>query len=87
VQEIYSSLPSSVSLKLIVHLIQEIDSRHFRKFDYGHRRNLEIYGNPNPPDFNISKVTVPTAILHGNYDHLTRIEVRTTDAKLSPSDS
>jgi len=59
---------------MFAHLSQEIKSGHYRQFDYGIEKNFEIYGKPNPPDYDLSKVTVPIAILHGERDHIARIE-------------
>jgi hypothetical protein len=76
IQDIKSVFPSSTSLKLFVHLVQEVKSGHYRQFDYGAKKNNEVYGRPTPPDYDLSKVTVPMSIIHGNYDHIARIEVK-----------
>lgn len=58
-----------------MHLVQEINSGHFRQYDYGIARNMQVYGRPKPPDYDLTKVTVPISIIHGELDHIARLEV------------
>lgn len=40
-------------------------------FDYGNStNNINIYGYPNPPNYNLTKVTMPTALYSGTDDWL-----------------
>lgn len=36
---------------------------------------MRYYGTKTPPDYNLSKVTVPTFILHSKSDHLSAVKV------------
>nr|CAI5863806.1 unnamed protein product [Callosobruchus analis] len=68
---ILENYPAGCSIKQLKHYIQEIDSGHFRQYDYGVLRNLEVYNQSNPPDYDISKVTCPVALLYGTNDRNT----------------
>jgi lysosomal acid lipase/cholesteryl ester hydrolase len=39
-----------------------------RKWDFGPIRNSEIYGQTNPPDYDLSKILIPVNIYYGNAD-------------------
>lgn len=73
--EVKVVFPSTSSYKLWMHLVQEINSGHYRQFDYGTEKNMQVYGKPNPPDYDLSKITIPISIMHGELDHIARIEV------------
>ena len=40
----------------------------FRKFDYGVAGNMKKYGQEQPPDYNLSNVTVPVDLYYGTND-------------------
>lgn len=42
----------------------------FRQYDYGVRGNLEKYGTPQPPDYDLSKVTSPVYMYYAENDWL-----------------
>ncbi|XP_045462241.1 lipase 3-like [Harmonia axyridis] len=60
----------SVSVKQLLHFAQIIASGHFRPWDYGIEENRVIYGQDTPPDYNISSITVPTAMYYSLGDNL-----------------
>jgi lysosomal acid lipase/cholesteryl ester hydrolase len=39
-----------------------------QKFDYGARKNLEIYGSRDPPKYDVTKFSVPFAMFHGTHE-------------------
>nr|CAI5863807.1 unnamed protein product [Callosobruchus analis] len=43
----------------------------FRPYDYGVIKNLEVYNRSSPPDYDISKITSPLAMLYGKNDLVT----------------
>ena len=49
----------------------------FLQYDYGYENNIEKYGSPSPPPYNLTKVTAPIAIWHSSNDLLVYKEVRT----------
>lgn len=60
--------PAGTSAKDMVHVSQLIKSQQFQRFDYGTAGNLERYGSQNPPAYDMSKLTVPTALFFGQSD-------------------
>ncbi|XP_063913833.1 lipase 1-like [Zophobas morio] len=63
-----SKSPCGASMKQLIHFYQMIDSGNFCKYDFGTRRNLEIYGQETPPLYNLSKVTIPVALYYSSND-------------------
>lgn len=43
-------------------------SGHFRQYDLGQKRNLERYGLPTPPDYNLTAVTAPGYLIYAGND-------------------
>lgn len=39
-----------------------MNSRRFGKFNYGMIRNMELYGSPVPPAYNLSRITAPISL-------------------------
>lgn len=67
---ILSHLPSGTSLKNVVHFGQLVMSKGFKKFNYGPLRNRRRYGQWQPPNYDLSRVTAPTAIFYSLNDWL-----------------
>lgn len=42
----------------------------FRQYDYGYQGNLRKYEQPTPPDYDLSKVTIPIYLFTANNDWL-----------------
>lgn len=68
VPSILSHFTMGVGAKELVHLLQVSESDIFRQYDYGKRKNLQIYGYPEPPTYNLSRITVPTYLYYGPND-------------------
>ncbi|EFN60337.1 Lipase 3 [Camponotus floridanus] len=66
---IYSHL-GSISTKTIIHFVQEVESGKFCKYDYGREENLLIYNSVEPPDYDLSNITIPIALFYANNDWL-----------------
>ncbi|CAI8032085.1 Lysosomal acid lipase/cholesteryl ester hydrolase [Geodia barretti] len=66
----YSHTPAGTSVKNIVHYAKEMKSGKFRKYDYGTEGNLKAYGTREPPNYNTSELSVPTALFSGGHDWL-----------------
>ncbi|XP_049768597.1 lipase 3-like [Schistocerca cancellata] len=60
--------PAGCSTKQLIHYGQEIQSGHFRQYDFGMLGNLEKYGSFWPPDYDISKITAKVALHYSNND-------------------
>lgn len=56
------------SIKCFTHLVQLVLSGNFQFFDYGPQTNADIYGTPQPPHYNLSRVAVPTYFVRGEND-------------------
>ena len=47
----------------------------FRKFDYGVADNVEKYGQEQPPEYNLSNVSVPVDLYYGTDDIISTPQV------------
>jgi len=64
-------VPSGSSMKNMAHWEQRINSERVQKFDYGSvAANLKHYGVPKPPQYNLSGLSVPIAVIYGGHDPL-----------------
>ncbi|XP_063535914.1 lipase 1-like [Cydia strobilella] len=66
---VLTHFPAGTSIKNIVRYGQSLKVDRYCKFDYGPEKNMELYGG-DPPEFNLSAVTVPTYVFHGKNDGL-----------------
>ncbi|KAJ3656556.1 hypothetical protein Zmor_015626 [Zophobas morio] len=69
-----ANTPCGISLKQFMHGLQMWDSGDFRRYDYGTERNLEKYGQEQPPHYNVSRVTTPVAIYYSSNDWAVNIK-------------
>ncbi|CAL8111270.1 unnamed protein product [Orchesella dallaii] len=75
--------PTPISSKLLLHYIQELGSGRFCEYDYGSEKNLKVYGTTKPPDYNLTNVVAPIAIMFGEEDFLAhRLDALTLVNKL-----
>ena len=65
----------TLSLQQIDHYMQSYRSGKFRKYDYG-LNNMKIYGNTEPPEYNISNVIAPIYSYRAPEDLLSSRRVR-----------
>jgi len=63
-----SHTPAGTSTKNVLHLSQMVNSGKFNKYDYGKLGNQERYGSDKPPEYDLSKVRVPTVVVYGTMD-------------------
>ncbi|XP_067000361.2 gastric triacylglycerol lipase-like isoform X2 [Anabrus simplex] len=68
---ILSHAPAGTSIKTFQHFGQNINSGEFMKYDYGEEKNLIVYGSRIPPKYDVSKITVPVAIMYTQNDIVT----------------
>lgn len=66
-----SHSPAGTSSKNILHLCQGTMTDRFQSYDYGLLKNLWIYGQRRPPEVDLSRLDVLTAIFYGGHDWLT----------------
>ncbi|TMW46183.1 hypothetical protein DOY81_008743 [Sarcophaga bullata] len=80
--------PAGISTNQGIHYIQEYVSNEFRQFDYGIKKNLQKYGQPNPPNYPIELITANVYIYYGlsdtsaNYNDIQRLRYRLSNIKL-----
>ncbi|XP_053607253.1 lipase 3-like [Plodia interpunctella] len=60
--------PAGASILQMIHYGQSINSKKFRRFNYLPIKNIEVYGRPTPPDYDLNRVTVPTYLHYGYAD-------------------
>ncbi|KAF9675855.1 hypothetical protein SADUNF_Sadunf09G0076900 [Salix dunnii] len=68
----YEFEPHPSSAKNLRHLFQMIRKGTFSRYDYGMFKNLELYGQLNPPAFDLSLIpeTLPLWMGYGGHDSL-----------------
>ena len=67
-------LPAGAATKQLLHYAQLFDSGKFRQYDYGRAGNKKKYGQPTPPEYDLSKMTIPTFLHYGLNDLMAVIE-------------
>ncbi|XP_073257563.1 lysosomal acid lipase/cholesteryl ester hydrolase-like isoform X1 [Porites lutea] len=67
----YTHTPAGTSVRNIVHFAQMYKSKKFQMYDYGSsKENKKHYGQPTPPQYNASDMTVPVALYWAQNDWL-----------------
>ncbi|XP_052863614.1 lipase 1-like [Anopheles cruzii] len=62
--------PAGAATMQLVHYAQEVRSKRFRMYDFGKVKNYLTYGKLSPPDYNLTRVTVPVVLYYGLNDYL-----------------
>ncbi|KAH8381039.1 hypothetical protein KR200_009727 [Drosophila serrata] len=62
--------PGGSSSNQGIHFLQLYDSHEFRQYDWGTKKNNELYGQDLPPDYDLSKITAPTHLYSSTNDAL-----------------
>ena len=64
-------IPAGTSIKNIRHLRQAVARGFYGEYDYGWTKNMDMYGQPSPPAFDLNKITSPNiALFCGKNDKL-----------------
>lgn len=66
---IFKYLFDNYPIKQLSYTRQQILSEKFQLYDYG-ARNIDLYGSPSPPEYNLSQVTTKICIMYGTKDDL-----------------
>lgn len=78
--------PAGSSVQNILYWSQMYNKPTFNMFDHGAYRNLEIYGTPHPPVYDLSQITEAVYMFVGEYDELaTPEDTATLRAQLTGS--
>ncbi|KAK3782357.1 hypothetical protein RRG08_027905 [Elysia crispata] len=68
-------MPAGTSVRNLLHWAQAAMGGRFQHFDWGSpHANLEKYGQPNPPQYDLSRLKTPVAIFRGGQDALADTE-------------
>lgn len=59
----------------MMHIVQLMESGNFHKYDYGKNKNFQKYGQLEPPHYNLSQMSTPTALYYSSNDWTVNIEV------------
>jgi len=71
IQVYVSNTPAGTSSQNMMHWLQGVNIPAFQKLDFGSEEaNLEHYGTPTPPLYDLGKMVVPTALFAGQHDYL-----------------
>ncbi|XP_063627022.1 lipase 1-like [Cydia splendana] len=84
-QIILGHYPGNTSRKTLVHYNQIALRKKFSSFDYGVEENFQRYGKGLPPEYDLQKVTVKTALLIGREDRLATVKDAELIRKLLPN--
>ncbi|XP_073821422.1 lipase 3-like [Musca autumnalis] len=68
------SHPAGCSTNQICHYMQEQQSGCFCRYDHGRTKNMEIYGQPTPPDYPVEKITSEVHLWYGDNDTMAAVE-------------
>ncbi|KAH8250939.1 hypothetical protein KR038_009348 [Drosophila bunnanda] len=66
--QIAETHPAGVSSNQAIHYIQSYTSNDFRLYDWGRRKNMEYYGVPEPPAYDLGKITSELYLYYGLAD-------------------
>ena len=64
--DILGHTPAGASTHTVIHFAQGINSGKFQQFDYGKHENLNRYGQEDPPEYDLTKVTAAVYTLMRN---------------------
>ncbi|GMT11510.1 hypothetical protein PFISCL1PPCAC_2807, partial [Pristionchus fissidentatus] len=65
-----ASIPAGSSTKNCVHWAQICHRKQNLRYDYGKAKNMEKYGQPSPPSYNISRIRTPLHLFWSREDWL-----------------
>ena len=64
------SAAQRTSTKNLIHMGQFYSQKKFQKFDYGSIVNHQKYGQPVPPEIDLSKIEIPVGLFIGRHDYI-----------------
>jgi len=62
--------PSGTSSKDLTHFAQNTRSKLFAQYDYGTEKNMELYKQPTPPEYDLTKIQNKVCLFVGKDDRL-----------------
>ncbi|VVC24413.1 Partial AB-hydrolase lipase domain,Serine aminopeptidase, S33,Alpha/Beta hydrolase fold [Cinara cedri] len=83
---ILAHTPAGASARQLTHFAQLMKrDRWFGQYNYNQQKNMEKYGQPEPPAYDLSQVAVPVALYHAQNDWLSTMEDVNVLAKELPN--
>ena len=67
--------PAGASVNTVAQYGQMINSANLRAFNFGKKKNKEVYGTPDPPVYDVKKATAPIVAYWGDNDWLAQTPV------------
>ncbi|CAG2175671.1 unnamed protein product, partial [Oppiella nova] len=68
---IIGHFPDGTSSLILAHLAQRVNNKNFAYYDYGNAKNARLYGQSNPPSYNLAQITSRNiALMTGVNDYL-----------------
>ncbi|CAB3257938.1 unnamed protein product [Arctia plantaginis] len=67
---VMSHLPAGTSSKVIKQCGQAVASQEFRRYDYGPKINVNVYGKEQPPKYEMENVKAPVSLYYSEDDWL-----------------
>ncbi|XP_025420148.1 lipase 3-like [Sipha flava] len=72
---ILAHTPAGASARQLTHFAQLMKrNQWFGQYNYNKQKNMEVYGQPDPPAYELSGITVPTALYHAENDWLSTMK-------------
>uniref|UniRef100_A0A1I8N8D1 Lipase n=1 Tax=Musca domestica TaxID=7370 RepID=A0A1I8N8D1_MUSDO len=65
--------PAGCSTNQICHYMQEQQSGRFCLYDYGRTKNLQLYGQPTPPDYPVEQITSKVHLWYSDNDDMAAV--------------
>ncbi|KAH8334932.1 hypothetical protein KR074_006716 [Drosophila pseudoananassae] len=66
--------PAGCSTDQMLHYLQEQQSGYFRQFDYGSKKNLQIYGAEEPPEYPVELINSEVHMWYSDNDAMAAVE-------------
>jgi len=70
---ITSTIPAGASMRQFLHFTQIRIAKQFQHYDYGEADNMIKYDQPEPPKYDLSKVTAPVALYYSDSDTINSV--------------
>lgn len=66
--KLFANLPEPITVKNLMYYSQQLRKAVFQKYDYGEEKNLKLYEQKKPPQYDMTKVDVPVVIIYSKND-------------------
>ncbi|CAG5013359.1 unnamed protein product [Parnassius apollo] len=70
IRVLFGHFPGGTSARNLAFFGQNVISGRFQKYNYGTRKNLELYGTVQPPIYNLNRTNIPVVLMYSENDLL-----------------